>query len=192
VVTISGGTFFTAPFQSHPTMGAAQDGVGTKYSPCRKWHHLLGERMLFMGDYQQIKTYGGSETILVVDDDIAILRTISAALQSLGYKALQAQNGMEAIELIQTHNGPLDLLLTDMTMPGGLDGLDIAKEALASFPCCPVILMSGYSKVYPDSSRPMSSNFTFLSKPFSLATLLKVIRTSINGEVQPGAKIACG
>lgn len=145
-----------------------------------------------MGDDQQIDTFGGSETILVVDDDATILRTICAALQSLGYTILQAQNGMEAMTIIRTHNGPVDLLLTDMTMPGGLDGLDIAKEVLANFPCCPVIIMSGYSKVYPDSAHPMCSNFTFLAKPFSLATMLKVIRSSINGEERADAKIAFG
>ncbi len=124
----------------------------------------------------------GTPTILVVDDEPQVRRVVGLALSHNGFSVLTAGSGEEAISISQSHSGRL-LLLSDIVMPG-MDGVTLAKKLRASNPNLPVILMSGACDALPPSA---SNPIEFISKPFTLATLLKSIKTVIakSGGIDP-------
>ena len=96
----------------------------------------------------------GDETILLVEDDHALRLAFKKALTQLGYRVIEAGNGAGALELWDQHRGQIDLLLTDLVMPGGMNGKEFAEKLLAEAPKLKVIYMSGYS---PDITLVRSS-----------------------------------
>ena len=94
---------------------------------------------------------GGHERILVVEDEARVRLVIAQSLRLLGYSVLEAGNGREAVALWHTHGGHIDLLLTDMVMPEGMTGLDLAQQLKALKPGLRIIISSGYA-VRPHSS----------------------------------------
>ncbi len=93
-----------------------------------------------------LDTKGGTETILVVDDEEAVLDLAVHHLTALGYRVLSARSGEEALEVLQRPEGPqVDLLFTDVVMPGGINGLVLAERARTLRPGLRVLLASGYS-----------------------------------------------
>jgi PAS domain S-box-containing protein len=119
---------------------------------------------------------GGSETILLVEDDPAVRLVAGKALDRLGYRVLVASNGSEARELFQRHGPDIRLLLTDMVMPGGQDGADLARAFKAIQPSLKAILMSGYSADLAGTDFLSSGGDSFLGKPFEIAELAAAIR----------------
>jgi DNA-binding NtrC family response regulator len=115
----------------------------------------------------------GTGHVLVVDDQPAILRILSAVLSRAGFTPATAANGEEALE--QLRNGaPCGLLLTDLSMPG-MSGTELINEALLLRPDLPCILMSGFDVTDTLDQRP--THVTLLRKPFSADTLLKEARS---------------
>jgi two-component system, cell cycle sensor histidine kinase and response regulator CckA len=118
---------------------------------------------------------GGTETILLVEDEDAVRNLVRRVLELHGYKVLTAPSGEAALEVSRLHPGPLDLLLTDVVMPG-ISGPRLAERLLAERPSARIILMSGYAattleqKTLPD---PASS---FLQKPFTSELLMRRVR----------------
>lgn len=88
---------------------------------------------------------GGDETILVVDDNAPALQTTVDALESFGYSVLTAEDGPSALRILADHP-EVDLLLTDVVMPGGLNGIELAREAQANRPDLRVLFTSGYAE----------------------------------------------
>lgn len=123
----------------------------------------------------------GSETILLVEDEPSLRRPVALCLRKLGYAVLEAQNSKEALKLWETHRERIDLLLTDMVMPGATSGLDLAEHLRKEKPALRIILSSGYSA---DLSEPRSleATATFLAKPFRLPTLAKVVRQCLDNK----------
>jgi two-component system, cell cycle sensor histidine kinase and response regulator CckA len=120
---------------------------------------------------------GGSETILMVEDEPLLREANREFLEVKGYRVLEASNGAEALQICQTHQGPIDLLLTDVIMPG-ISGIELAKSVLASRPAIRVVYMSGYTDQTVDK-RALAPSAMFLQKPCSLALLAQAIRTAI-------------
>ncbi|HDD43901.1 MAG TPA: response regulator [Candidatus Desulfofervidus auxilii] len=111
-------------------------------------------------------TLGGGKTILVAEDDEAIREVLKDMLQELGYKALFAKNGEEAIKLAEAYSGSLHLLLTDVVMPD-INGYELAKRLSTLHPNIKVVYMSGYPKIdYPETDAKI-----FIQKPFSINQL---------------------
>lgn len=116
-------------------------------------------------------------TVLLVDDDTSILTTTCRALEEEGYSVLAAGNGVDALDICRQHRHPIDLLLTDVEMPG-MSGFDLAKHALKLQPLMKILFMSGdidNGTVYLDgvlSVRP------FLAKPFNQAALLRNLKVA--------------
>ena len=121
---------------------------------------------------------GNNETILLVEDEPALLLVNTRILTTLGYKILSATNGPEAIALWQLHHETIDLLLTDMRMPRGLSGLELAEKLRRTKPSLKVVIMSGYSLEIIRTCAGDQTDFTFLAKPFSLQTLSETLRHS--------------
>jgi CheY-like chemotaxis protein len=117
---------------------------------------------------------GGSETILLVEDEAALREITCEYLQSRGYMVLSAESGMQALEICRVHDEPIDILMTDIIMPG-IQGPELVKSALEMRPHMRVIYVSGYSDrgleiVSADSSTVL------LRKPYSLSDLGHTIR----------------
>jgi len=115
---------------------------------------------------------GGSETILVVEDEGAVRAFVERVLRALGYTVLFAQHGLDALQLAQ-RGFAFDLLLTDMVMPG-LHGSALAARLTAHQPRLRVIYMSGYAATLPEE---LLAQGVLLQKPFTAGTLARLVRT---------------
>jgi PAS domain S-box-containing protein len=124
----------------------------------------------------------GSETILVVEDEDAVRSCVCAILKAKGYNILTANNGVEALTVWRKNRDRVDLLLTDMVMPEGVTGTELAAKLIADRPDLPVIYTSGYSNelAVPQSSLPAGGHF--LAKPYQSKLLVQTIREALDGQ----------
>ncbi|HKW52488.1 MAG TPA: ATP-binding protein [Stellaceae bacterium] len=119
---------------------------------------------------------GGSEMILVVEDDENVQNVAIAALDSLGYRTVLARDGREALAVLRSR-GDIDLLFTDQVMPGGLGGADLARAARALRPGLKVLLTSGYAK---DAADARGDGFPSIAKPYRRSQLAESIRAVLD------------
>ena len=114
-------------------------------------------------------------TVLLVEDEAPVRRVVGRGLRRLGYHVLEANDGVEALQVWRDAGGDIQLLLTDMVMPEHLSGLDLALQLRAEMPSLRVIIMSGYDiRLLGDNSRLME-DIDFLGKPFSIVALGEVV-----------------
>jgi two-component system, cell cycle sensor histidine kinase and response regulator CckA len=127
---------------------------------------------------------GGHDTVLVVEDEEPIRRLIAQTLGESGYQVLQAADARQALALASCHDGSIDLLLTDVVMPGGC-GPDLARQLQACRPALRVLYVSGYpGRVL--SERGIDGNQAdLLVKPFDSKALLARIRHALDGQEVP-------
>ncbi len=119
---------------------------------------------------------GGSETILLVEDDTKLRESVRAALSLLGYTVLQAANGADALEIWKKKRHHIQLLLTDLVMPGGMSGKELMQRILQESPKLKVVYMSGHSADVVGKDFPMTEGVNFLAKPFQAYKLAQVVR----------------
>ncbi|MBN1880801.1 MAG: PAS domain S-box protein [Deltaproteobacteria bacterium] len=121
---------------------------------------------------------GGSETILIVDDESSIVSMLTHVLSNAGYSILSTQSGCEGLRLYKEHIDDIDLVILDIIMPD-LRGDEVLEQILENNPSARVILFSGYSE--KESYRHLLNHGTveFLSKPFSIENLLGMIRSML-------------
>ena len=103
-------------------------------------------------------------------------------LQRLGYRVIAAPSGDEAVPLWREEAARIDLLLTDMVMPGSLNGRELAEQLLQEKPGLKVLYTSGYSLELIGSSLTASKNFIFLPKPYHPDTLAQTVRKCLDRE----------
>jgi two-component system cell cycle sensor histidine kinase/response regulator CckA len=115
---------------------------------------------------------GGHETILVVDDEPTILVALGQMLRAMGYRVLTAPDGVRARRVFDEARGAVDLLLTDVSMPGG-SGVDLAKDLLERSPTLRVLVMSGYLDAASSEALPRTG---FIDKPFTRTAISRRIR----------------
>jgi PAS domain S-box-containing protein len=127
---------------------------------------------------------GGTETVLLVEDDHAVRMTTRRVLESKGYKIREAACPREALELWKSCGPEFDLLLTDIIMPEGMTGRTLAERLREQRPDLKVIFMSGYSPdvVDKDSAFLRRTRSYFLQKPSSARTLLQTMRQCLDGQ----------
>lgn len=118
---------------------------------------------------------GGHETILVVEDEDLVRSLTVRVLREQGYHVLEADDGPRAIEIANTLNAPIDVLLTDMVMPQ-MDGATLADRLGTCFPNLKVIFTSGYSDRDIPQRKNADSDTAFLPKPFTPAALTERVR----------------
>jgi two-component system cell cycle sensor histidine kinase/response regulator CckA len=118
---------------------------------------------------------GGSETVLVVEDAGAIRQVVLRFLQDAGYRVLEAENATAALAVAGAHPGTIQLLLTDVAMPG-ISGPQLAQELRRVHPDLPVLLMSGYMDQDLNSREMMDGSMALLEKPFTRRSLLLKLR----------------
>jgi len=122
---------------------------------------------------------GGSEGILLVEDDARVRRMTSLCLRKLGYAVLEAASGAEALKVWELHRPQIQLLLTDMVMPEGMTGLELAERLKASKATLKIIVSTGYSADLL-SSDPLQPGVALLPKPYQPATLAKLLRQCLD------------
>ena len=119
----------------------------------------------------------GRRTILVVDDSHDVRELAENHLRELGYRVLAAQSGEEAMELVERY-GDIDLLFSDIIMPGGMNGVRLAELVRTRQPGVPVLLATGYMNELPVSARP-GATYTTMAKPYRLADLAERVRLAL-------------
>jgi PAS domain S-box-containing protein len=122
---------------------------------------------------------GGRERILLVEDEDSVRTVAAAILRRLGYEVFVASDGNQALSLWDQSAGKFDLLLTDMVMPGGLGGMQLATRLRKSDPALKVIVMSGYNEQIMGGETLRDAGFLFLSKPFETSVLAGIIREAL-------------
>jgi len=122
---------------------------------------------------------GGSETILVVEDDKLVRRYVVTQIESLGYKTLQARNASEALQII---DGPvdIDLLFTDVIMPGSMNGRQLVDAALLRRPKLRTLFTSGYTENAIVHHGRLDTGVLLLAKPYRKSDLARMIRLALN------------
>ncbi len=124
------------------------------------------------------KVHQAKETILVVEDGAAVRQLVSQMLLHLGYHVLQAESAEDALRLWGIQQPPIDLVLTDVVMPG-MSGVDLARRLERIRPGVRILFMSGYAE--PPVLRGVGQS-RFLQKPFTSITLGARIREILDGE----------
>jgi len=123
---------------------------------------------------------GGNETILLVEDDHAVRKTLGIFLRRWGYHVLEAANGIEAMNVWQQNQPRVKLLLTDMIMPEGMTGLELAERLRAAQPALKVIISSGYSLELAHRGASPIAGVRFVAKPCSPVELAKAVRQCLD------------
>lgn len=121
---------------------------------------------------------GGDERILVVEDDPDVRSTAVVALRSLGYQVVEAQDANEAMQLLRA-DAHIDLLFTDVTLPGGVLGPDLAQRAREFKPQLKVLFTSGFSETTVIHRGMLDGSLPLISKPYAIADLARRLRVSL-------------
>ncbi len=120
----------------------------------------------------------GSETILVAEDEPLVRSLATTVLQQYGYTVLVAEDAAKAKELFQEHRDGIDLLLTDVVMPG-LSGVELSGDLLRQAPLLKVIFMSGYVDGHLNMTGIANGSHPFLKKPFGTEALARLVRQTL-------------
>ena len=125
---------------------------------------------------------GGSEIILVTEDEETVRIFTCEALRAFGYVVLEATDGVDAMRVCKQHDGPIDLLLTDVVMPR-MGGQELALKFVAARPQTQVIFMSGYTGSTAARRGDLDPEIPFLAKPFHLDALSRLVRSQLDSRV---------
>jgi two-component system cell cycle sensor histidine kinase/response regulator CckA len=129
----------------------------------------------------------GSECILVVEDEDLVRSMAVSLLKDHGYRVLEACSGKDAIEVFRSHSSEVDLLFTDVMMPGNILGDELASRLCDAKPSLAVLFTSGYT---PEVARAdLQEGINFLSKPFTPSQMLTLIRQSLNHSPRDNQKL---
>jgi CheY-like chemotaxis protein len=150
-------------------------------------------------DHHSSAPAGVESTILIVEDDEAVRSLVREVLDHSGYRVIEAEHGEAALEIWKEHSHEIDLLLTDMVMPGSVNGLELSLRLLAEQPDLKVIYTSGYSSELFGSDVQLEDGRNYLPKPYLSAKLTSILHRALHpdeadattaDEVTPDAEAA--
>jgi PAS domain S-box-containing protein len=136
-----------------------------------------------LGEADPVPASGGNEMILVAEDDEHVRETVVAMLNDLGYRVLKARDAQSALSIIES-GMPIDLLFTDVIMPGPMKSTELARKARERMPHLAVLFTSGYTEDAFASSGPVSESVELLSKPYSRDALARKLRQMLAESAQ--------
>ena len=123
---------------------------------------------------------GGTETILLVEDEYPVRRLVGMALRRLGYEIIEASNASEATQLWESHGHRVSLVLTDLIMPGNVSGLELAKRLLPLKAGLKVVITSGYAADMIRQKGGLPAGVKFLTKPYDSNSLAMTVRECLD------------
>ncbi len=126
----------------------------------------------------------GRETVLVAEDEDALREMVAEVLRIQGYNVLEAASGQAALEVWERAAQPVDLLVTDMVMPGGIMGGELAERLMSQSPRLRVIYTSGYSPGMAGQDISLLERRNFLPKPYSIGKLAQFVRECLDAPLQ--------
>jgi CheY-like chemotaxis protein len=129
--------------------------------------------------------HAGQETILLVEDQPDVGDYAQEVLEEFGYRVLRAGNGPEALELLD-RAGQVSLLFTDLIMPGGMNGVVLAREARSRRPRIKVLLTTGYAENSLERVDARGSEFDVINKPYKRSELAAKVRQTLDGPTGVG------
>jgi two-component system cell cycle sensor histidine kinase/response regulator CckA len=121
---------------------------------------------------------GSGATILLVEDEHPVRSTVRRLLERHGYKVLEAGNGQDALSMIAARNGEINLVLSDMVMPG-MGGMELASRLRSLAPKLPVLLMTGYTEEAINRAGDQPHDEQIIEKPFTMQTMLEKVRRAL-------------
>lgn len=154
----------------------SERGMGTTFSV---YLPLEKQPLAKSAESVEGRTGFGTETILLAEDEPMVRDIAARALNAQGYRVLEAENGAQALEIHRTHEGTIDLLISDVVMPG-ISGGELAAEMLKERPGLKRLLISGYLDQPELETERAGPNATFLTKPFTAAKLVKEVRALLD------------
>jgi|SRR5579871_1669944 len=128
-------------------------------------------------------THHGHETILLVEDDEKVRKLVREMLLLQGYQVLETGQGSDAVSMASHHDGPIDLLLTDVVMPQ-MSGQKLMEQVAALRPGIKVVFMSGYPGGISSEHGTFDPSAFFLQKPFEMDTLGQILRQALGGDTR--------
>ncbi len=155
----------------------SEPGKGTcfkLYLPC---HKGAGNMESVTSD--EVIPTGSGETILLVEDEDAIMKMISKMLEKLGYKVLTTDSPEKGLEMVSGLTGGIDMLITDVVMPG-MNGRDLANRLLELYPDIKVLFMSGYTADVIANRGVLDDGLNFIQKPFTRKALAVKVRNALD------------
>ena len=156
----------------------SESGQGTTF---RVYLPLLSSGRVEPGHDTTLATVErGTETILLVEDEVALRTLIRTVLTRLGYRVIEASTGLAALGIWKTRHNEIQLLLTDLVMPDGVSGKELAQRLLAEKPSLKVIYTSGYSQDITGEDFPLQEGENFLAKPFQATKLARIVRARLD------------
>jgi two-component system cell cycle sensor histidine kinase/response regulator CckA len=126
------------------------------------------------------KAVAAGTTVLLVEDELAVRQVAMRTLVEHGYTVLEAANGREALALALSHQGPIDLVLTDMVMPE-MRGGELAERLRQERPEARLLMMSGYTEEAASRQAILAAGSAFLEKPFTASRLLEKVEEVLGG-----------
>ena len=155
----------------------SEPGIGTTF---RLFLPRMTEELQIVEGYTAAPlVHGNGETVLVVEDNTALRRVVTRQLGELGYRVLEAENAADGLRLMERQS--VDLLLTDVVMPGGTDGRELARRARQRWPHIKVVFTSGFSETrLNEHAGPLASCNPLLSKPYRKEELASAAREALD------------
>jgi len=123
------------------------------------------------------------ETILVVDDEPTVRVFVAEALTHLGYTVIEAADSQAGLQLLRSDT-PIDLLVTDIGLPGGMDGRQMASAGRAFRPDLPIVFMTGYAEPAGDGQARLDGSMAWMHKPFPLEALTSNVRALLGADIR--------
>ena len=125
-------------------------------------------------------TTTGAKTILVVDDEEGLREVAVAMLHRLGYDVLEAIDGPSALHVLGQDGTAVDLVFSDVVLPSGMDGFELARELQRRYPHIKILLTSGFPGKVLNTGGVDDTGFTVLRKPYKMADLAAAVRTALD------------
>ena len=165
----------------------SQPDQGTSFRVFFPASHQAAEKTELVIDS---KLQGGRETVLVAEDEEPLRQMVVHILKIQGYTVLEAESGQQALAVWEQSNRKIDLLLTDMVMPGGIMGRELAEKLAGKFPGLKVIYTSGYSPGMAGKDASLLEGRNFLPKPYSIGKLTQFVRECLDAPLHGEQKKA--
>lgn len=153
----------------------SEQGIGTSiklYLPV-----LVDGQASALSDVVENETevVGGDEIILVTEDDHAVRHSVCSLFKSLGYRVVEAENGNKAVKILNSDT-PIDLLFSDIVMPGGMDGIALAEKAAVLRPGVKILLTTGFAEGAVARTKMLDANMEIIGKPYRREDVARKIR----------------